>query len=178
MKIKGRVLRDGGALSGLQLGLMAAEHRPSSPLIWMSTRRLVLCLPASLCALPLAAACQRIALAARWPPPAMPRSLINILRWRPISRNAAGRTNGVRRSRRPLAVYRQKTEKFGGTFGETATSPSSHRAPFQRLPKRMQILPTALEQAEIVPAGGAGITTALVQGGARIHKNKTLAVVT
>lgn len=52
MKIKERVLRDQAALSGLQLGLMAAEHRLSLALIWMSTRRLVLCLPASLCALP------------------------------------------------------------------------------------------------------------------------------
>lgn len=51
MKIKERVLRDQAALSGLQLGLMAAEHRLSLALIWMSTRRLVLCLPAfSLCA--------------------------------------------------------------------------------------------------------------------------------
>lgn len=76
--------------------------------------------------LPLCAAtgrrCQRIALAARWPPPAMPRSLINILRWRPISRSAAGRTNGVHGRRRPLAVYRQKTEKFGGASGETAVA--------------------------------------------------------
>lgn len=128
MKIKGRLLRDGGALSGLQLGLVAAEHRPSSPLIWMSTRRLVLCLPASLCALPPATACQQIALAALWPPPAMPRSLINILRWRPISRNAAGRTNGVHRSRRPHAVYRQKTEKFDDAFGETAIAVQPSRS--------------------------------------------------
>lgn len=81
MKIKERVLRDQAALSGLQLGLMAAEHRLSLALIWMSTRRLVLCLPASLCALPPAAVCQWIALTAWQPPPAMPRSLINILRW-------------------------------------------------------------------------------------------------
>lgn len=81
MKIKERVLRDQAALSGLQLGLMAAEHRLSLALIWMSTRRLVLCLPASLCALPRFAVCQWIALTAWQPPPAMPRSLINILRW-------------------------------------------------------------------------------------------------
>lgn len=49
MKIKERVLRDQAALSGLQLGLMAAQHRLSLALIWMSNRRLVL--PASLCAL-------------------------------------------------------------------------------------------------------------------------------
>lgn len=58
MEIKERVLRDQAALSGLQLGLMAAEHRLSLALIWMSTRRLVLCLPASLCALPWFAVCQ------------------------------------------------------------------------------------------------------------------------
>lgn len=81
MKIKERVLRDQAALSGLQLGLMAAEHRLSLALIWMSTRRLVLCLPASLCVLPRFTVCQWIALTAWQPPPAMPRSLINILRW-------------------------------------------------------------------------------------------------
>lgn len=81
MKIKEHVLRDQAARSGLQLGLMAAEHRLILALIWMSTRRLVLCLPASLCALPWFAVCQRIALTARQPPPVMPRSLINILRW-------------------------------------------------------------------------------------------------
>lgn len=64
MKIKERVLRDQAALSGLQLGLMAAEHRLGLALIWMSTRRLVLCLPASLCALPRFAVCQWIALTA------------------------------------------------------------------------------------------------------------------
>lgn len=47
MKIKERVLRDQAAPFGPQLGLMAAEHRLDLALIWMSTRRLVLCL--SLC---------------------------------------------------------------------------------------------------------------------------------
>lgn len=50
MEIKESVLRDQAALSGHQLVLMAAEHRLSLALIWMSTRRLVLCLPACLCA--------------------------------------------------------------------------------------------------------------------------------
>lgn len=61
---KGGAVRDQAALSGPQLGLMAAEHRLRLALIWMSTRRLVLFLPASLCALPRFAVCQRIALAA------------------------------------------------------------------------------------------------------------------
>lgn len=55
LEIKECILRSQAVLSGLQLGLMAAEHRLSLALIWMSTRRLVLFLPASLCALPLSA---------------------------------------------------------------------------------------------------------------------------
>lgn len=103
MKIKEHVLRDQAALSGLQLGLMAAEHRPSSPLIWMSTRRLVSSAsPASLCALPPSAVCQRIALTAqRRPPPATPRSLINILRWLVMIPPGPARRDGGRRDRLP-----------------------------------------------------------------------------
>lgn len=70
------------------------------------------------------------------------------------------------------------THKSQRSRTDTATPVSSRHAPFQWLPKQMQTLPTALEQAEIVTAGGAGVVTAFVQGCTRINKNKMLAVVT
>lgn len=174
MKIKGRVLRDGGTLSGLQRGLMAAEHRPSSALIWMSTRRLVLCLPASLCALPPDAVCQRIALAARWPPPTVPRSLINILRWRPISRNAAGRTNGVSLSRRPLAAYRLRTEKFGAAFGETMRKQNVNCSSQNTKRRRRRWNNTAQHKHKLIHTKGCFVCFALFFLGHRLSSRKGL----